>query len=238
VSTAEGLEALPRALAKALGERLQLGCGIESLESRPEGFTLALSEGPPVRARKLVLALAPSQIARLCSSARDVARVARGYSRCAQTLVSFGLADAELAQRFSHFGFLVPPREDLPFIGCLAPSAIFPGRAPEGSLLLTAFAAQPWVGASDAELAEALAPPLQRLLRSSTKPELLDVARHGEGIWLYDRRHRARTQILRARLRAAGIEIAGAAYDGVSVGDAAASGIRAAQAVTPDSAAA
>ena len=38
------------------------------------------------------------------------------------------------------FGFLVPREEGLRVLGCVWNSALFPGRAPEGHVLLTSFA--------------------------------------------------------------------------------------------------
>lgn len=230
VSTATGLGLLVDNLARGLGERLLLDTPLLHAVPVSGGFELELGGPQPARlaCRALVLALPPDQVARVLELPR-AERLAARYRPSPQLLASFALEDPALAARWRRFGFLVPRRERLPLIGCLVPSAVFPGRAPDGSLLLTVFTAPELHAAPDAEIARTLAPLLRRLLGAAREPVLLDVRRHPQGIWLYDRRQRDRTRALRARLAAApGLHVAGAAYDGVSLGAAAASGLAAA----------
>ncbi len=231
VSTPDGLEALPAALAKSLGSRLRLGCAAQSLERRAGGGYLLRTPAGPVEARAVVLAT-PAAHARTLVADDVAASLLAGARSLPQTIAIFALDDADCAARWDAFGFLAPRRERLPLLGALFSSALFPGRAPAGTLLLSGFAAPALRGGSDLEIARAAAPVLTRLLGAAREPELVDVARHPEGIPLYDPGHPARIAAARARLAARGGPIlAGCAYDGVAFGAAAASGVAAARAL-------
>ena len=233
VSTPEGLGALPARLSTQLGERVRLNSPVRQVWPRAGGFELRIGASGETKlsSQHLVIATPPESAAEFLEIPR-VRRLMGGYRSTPQTLASFALEDADCAARWTGFGFLAPSRERLPLRGCLFPSALFPGRAPAGWLLMTVFVGPELVDAPDAMLAAEIAPILERLTRAVRKPELLDVARYPEGITLYDRRHRDRTRLLRRAFdRNAGPLLAGAAYDGVAFGAAAASGVSAAHRV-------
>ena len=231
VSSELGLGGLCERLAGRLGARLRLGTPVAGARRAGSGFELELG-GPgetKLRCRALVLALPPAAAAPLVDEPHAAALLAQ-YGAVPQLLAAFALEDRACAERFPGLGFLVPPREQLPLLGCLFPSNLFPGRAPQGALLLSVFAARALHGESDATLARELAPLLQRLLGAAREPELIDVARHAEGIPLYDVGHAERTRALRAALaRSGGPTLCGVGYDGVAFASAAASGVRAAR---------
>jgi oxygen-dependent protoporphyrinogen oxidase len=208
---------LTRMLAGAIFQRREKTPGKQGLISTPEG-----------------LAVIPQRVAeRLGERIHLDAPVRHVVQRDGGFELSVG-ASGETKVASRHLVLAVPPaapsRERLPLMGCLFPSALFPGRAPEGHLLLTVFVGPALRDAAETTLADELAPLLERLLGATRAPTLLDVARYPLGITLYDRRHRDRTRVLRQHLDdAGGPLLAGAAFDGVAFGAAAASGIRAAR---------
>ncbi len=229
ISTPGGIEALCEGMASGLAEGIRLGTRVVELRRSVGGYELRDQDGESYGAQAVVLALPPRGLPELPDAPR-VARWARSFRSRPQLVANFALEDRAAVERWRAFGFLAPSRERLPLLGALFPSALFYGRAPSSALLISAFVSPSLHAASEATLARDLAPLLQRLLGGAREPRLLDVKRHPEGIWLYDRRHRERTRALRrhlARLRY--VELCGWAYDGVGVGDAVASGIAAAQ---------
>ena len=54
-------------------------------------------------------------------------------------LVYLGFDASHIKHPLDGFGFLVPERENLSILGSLFSSTLFPGRAPEGKVLLTTF---------------------------------------------------------------------------------------------------
>jgi oxygen-dependent protoporphyrinogen oxidase len=231
VSTEIGLGGLCERLAARLGPRLRTSSRVTRVRRSGAGFELELGGSEKLSCRRLVLALPPAAAARVLDLPRVTALLDR-YRAVPQVLAVFALEEPACAQRWTGLGFLVPPRERLPLIGCLFPSNLFPGRAPAGSLMLSVFAARALHGATDAALARELAPVLKRLLGAAREPVLLDVARYPEGIPLYDVDHAERTRALRAALREAdGPTLCGVGYDGVAFAASAASGAAAARAL-------
>jgi len=226
VSTQVGLGGLCDRLAAGLGPRLRTRRRVTRARRAGQDFELEIAGPQPetLRCRRLVLALPPAAAARVLEDARAV-ELLNGYRSLPQVLASFALEEPACAERWTGLGFLAPPRERLPLIGCLFASNLFPGRAPSGALLLSVFVAPSLHAAGDAELERELAPVLKRLLGAAREPALLDVSRHPEGIPLYDVDHAARTRALRAALRESrGPGLCGAGYDGVAFAAAAAAG--------------
>jgi oxygen-dependent protoporphyrinogen oxidase len=233
ISTREGLGALPRQLAARLGERLICGAPVRRIRRGPLAFELdwGVSGERRVEARAVVLAITPARLAPLLELAGTDALL-EAFPSTPQTVVHLALEDAAAAQRWDGLGFLAPTREHLPLLGCLFPSQLFAGRAPRGTLLASVFVAPALRNASDLALVRELGPLLKRLLEAAREPTLLEVVRHPDGIPLYDTGHAARVHELR-RLVASqpGLELAGWGFDGIGVGAAAASGMRAARAL-------
>ena len=231
VSTEVGLGGLCDRLAGQLGARLRTGTRVARARRAGDGFELEVGPaGEKLACRRLVLAIPPAAAARVLKAPRVTALLEQ-YRSVPQLLAAFALEEPACAERWTGLGFLVPPRERLPLLGCLFPGNLFPGRAPKGALLLSVFAARALHAASDAALARELAPVLKRLLGAAREPALLGVTRYPEGIPLYDVDHAGRTRALRAALaESGGPTLCGVGYDGVAFAAAAASGVAAARA--------
>jgi protoporphyrinogen/coproporphyrinogen III oxidase len=133
------------------------------------------------------------------------------------SLVHLAVAPEDVAPLHLGFGVLRPGR---PVLGALFPAALWPERAPEGRVLLSALvggARHPDVAA---QTEEGLVGLVQRELRLPRTPELLQVVRWREAIPQYERGHSARLlEIERLTAAHPGLELAGAWYRGVGVLD-------------------
>ncbi|HEX4384875.1 MAG TPA: FAD-dependent oxidoreductase [Myxococcales bacterium] len=112
-------------------------------------------------------------------------------------------------------------------------SVVLPGRAPQGFALLTAIcggARHPELASlPDEALEEAVREDVKRALGAGSEPHYRRIVRYSEGISQYEVGHAERVQSLRELTRELPpLELAGAAYDGVSVPDVARSGAAAA----------
>lgn len=231
VSTSQGLGGLCQRLAERLGERLRTSTPVKRARGSAGDFELEIGDAGETKlsCRNLVLAIPGAAASRVLENPAATPLL-EAYRSVPQTLTSFALEEPACTERFPGLGFLVPSREQLPLLGCLFPSNLFAGRAPRGSLLLSVFTAPGLRDASDAVLAQEIAPVLKRLLGATRELELLDVSRHPAGIPLYDREHRERTERLRRCLVAAGGPIlCGVGYDGVAFAASAESGVAAAR---------
>jgi oxygen-dependent protoporphyrinogen oxidase len=135
-------------------------------------------------------------------------------------------------------GFVVAPAEPLALRACTFTSVKYPGRAPDGAVLLRAYlggAGQAEVLArDDAALAEGAHAELARLLAIRGDPHLVRLTRHAEALPQYEVGHPDRVRAIEARLAALpGLALAGAAYHGVGLADAIRHGEAAAEALLP-----
>ena len=147
ISFREGLEELPRKLAREIGD-VRTGVACEKVGRSESGFRAETSAGP-VAAERVVLAVPSDAAARLLDEATGGAsRLFAEIPYAPVAVVSLGWRREQVGHPLDGFGFLAPRKEGLRVLGCLFPSEIFPGRAPEGHVALAAFAG----GRTDPEL--------------------------------------------------------------------------------------
>jgi oxygen-dependent protoporphyrinogen oxidase len=223
-SLRRGLGSLPELLAAKLGARLRLGAPVQGLapaqggwDVGPERFEAAVLAMPAAGAADLAREFSPPLAgALLLLRAAPVALVHLGFPRNGLP-GGFGMLDAD---------------GTLHAVGTIFPSSMLPGRAPQGRTLLSAIcggARHPERAAlPDEELIKSVCADLRRTLGVRNDPEYVRIVRHPVGIPQYAPGHRDRVRAARELLPAR-LELAGAAYDGVSVPDAARSGEAAAE---------
>jgi oxygen-dependent protoporphyrinogen oxidase len=147
ISFRAGLEELPRKLAREIGD-VRTGVAARRIVRGDGGFRVETPAGA-VEAARVVLAVPSGVAARLLEEATSGAsRLLAEIPYAAVAVVSLGWRREEVGHPLDGFGFLAPRQEGLRLLGCLFPSAIFPGRAPEGHVALAAFAG----GRTDPEL--------------------------------------------------------------------------------------
>ncbi|MEP6767689.1 MAG: protoporphyrinogen oxidase [Acidobacteriota bacterium] len=224
LSFRNGLEALPRALAASLGPRLETGTAVESISPGNGGWVVRTSRGA-FEAHRVVLA----------SAAGDAARFVRDFDAEAFVALSsipsppvavlhFSWPVSALPRGLGGFGHLVVPAPGRRVLGAVWSSSLFPGRAPEGEFLVTAFAG----GARDPGAAdlpeEALARTaggeLRRSVGAASDPRLVAWTRWPRAIPQYEIGHEHRMAVLaRAESRWPGLAFLGSYRGGISVGD-------------------
>jgi oxygen-dependent protoporphyrinogen oxidase len=236
-SATGGIAALTGALASSLGPALRLRArasaiafegGVHRIEIEAEG------RSETIRARALVLA-APAHAAAPLLGGLDAeaAKALASIDHAPVASVSLSIARGATRVPVHGFGYLVPRGEGDALLGCLFPSQLFTGRAPQGRDLLTLLAggkrrpeALAW---SDAELVAALSAELDRVLGLREAPRVLAITRWPRAVPQPGREHPRLVASVRERLaRFPRLALAGAHLDGVGFGDALASGVRAA----------
>jgi oxygen-dependent protoporphyrinogen oxidase len=136
----EGLDALPKELARAVGS-VTYGASVEKVERDGDGFNVTAS----IDGRTETF---PAGRVLLTGNARDVDAVLaplapepvlKGMPYAPVAIVALGFDRKAVAHPLDGFGFLIPQTLNAPLLGCLFTSSLFPGRAPEGKALITAF---------------------------------------------------------------------------------------------------
>jgi oxygen-dependent protoporphyrinogen oxidase len=145
LSFREGVETLARALCAQLGDGIRLNAKASRVhwdgEGSPFRMTIeTLGQEETVLADHLVVAT-PTDVAgnllRDLHSGFEPPFGAIEYAPVA--VVSLGYRRAYVGHPLNGFGFLVPRSSGLRVLGTVWNSSLFPGRAPEGHVLLTSF---------------------------------------------------------------------------------------------------
>lgn len=223
ISFREGLEELPRKLAREIGD-VRTGVLARRIVPVDGGFRVGTGEGS-VEADRVVLAVPADAAARLleeATSGKSLLFDEIAYAPVA--IVSLGFRRADVGHPLSGFGFLSPRKEGLHVLGCLFPSEIFPARAPEGHVALAAFVggrtSPEIVGWSDEKILETVLSELRGPLGLTGEPVFKMVRRWRRAIPQYEIGHGRFVERAREIERELpGLRIGGNFVGGVSVPD-------------------
>ena len=219
-----GMHTLMQALADDLGAAIRTGARVDGLEPDGGGFRLRLADGSAQRYDAVVLATPPRVTAPLLEPLdRDAAREVAGIDAAAIAMVALAFPRDAFRTPPDGYGFLVAPSEPLDVLGVLFESNVFPGRAPEGRVLLRVImggAARPDIhDEGDDALRARARDVLETTLGLRAPEERSWVYRNAAAIPQYRLGHQSRVTRIEARLTAfPGLELAGNAYRGIAVG--------------------
>jgi oxygen-dependent protoporphyrinogen oxidase len=148
--------------------------------------------------------------------------------------INLGYRREDIRHPLDGFGFVVPYIEKRALIACTFSSSKFPGRAPEGHVLLRAFvggALQPDMFALDEEeISERVQAELRDLLGIDRKPLLFEVTKWRRSMPQYHVGHLNRVKRIEDQLSGfPTLKLAGNAYTGVGIPDCIRSGETAAE---------
>jgi len=142
----EGMATLTDGLAAALGEKVRYGARITGVGcagggTGESGWRVAVAGGEELEAEHLILAV-PAYVAAelLRNAATELAEKLASIEYAPLEVVACGYERGQVAHDLDGFGFMVPRREGLRIISTFWNSSLFPGRAPEGKVLVTSFA--------------------------------------------------------------------------------------------------
>jgi oxygen-dependent protoporphyrinogen oxidase len=224
-SFAGGLRDLIEAFERALGPRLHLGDEAREARWTGDGWRVAIGGKDEVFDR-LVVTTPPWHAATLVEDADpELATPLYHIPWAPVTAVALGFAASELkGVNLAGFGFLVPAGQGVRVLGCLWSSSIFPGRAPQGRVLLRTLvggARDPGAAEYDDEaLLDLVRYDLARTMGIDATPELVRIYRHPRAIPQYTLGHLQRLRAVRQRLeRLPGLLLHGNGYRGVALND-------------------
>jgi oxygen-dependent protoporphyrinogen oxidase len=182
-SLRDGLSELVDTLAAHLpGEQLRTGVAVRSVVREGGVHVLDLADGEPVRARAVVLALpAPRAGALLAGLDAELAALLEGIPFASSAVVCLGYRRGDVRHALDGYGLVVGESEGLRTTACGFFSTKFPGRAPDGHVLLRAFVGgardAEALSLSDAELTETVQREMAPVLGLSAPPVLSRVFR-------------------------------------------------------------
>lgn len=225
-----GMGVLPAAMTAHLGDRVVTGVTIRGVSRGVDGWQVTLDDGRAVMGDHLVFATPARATATLVNAIDPVlAESLSAVSYAGLAVVALGFRAADVPHPLDGYGYLVTRREQMTTLGVVWESSLFPGRAPQGHVLLRAMiggARTPTaVERSDDECLDTARRELTRVLGVTADPVHASVFRWPQAIAQYTVGHDQRLQRIR-HLAAAhpGLHLCGTSYDGVSFNHAVKSG--------------
>jgi oxygen-dependent protoporphyrinogen oxidase len=143
-----GMAALPETLAAELHEEIRYNSAINCVERMPNGNNVAkpvwqigLASGEAITVEHLIFAV-PAYVAAqlLANAAPQLASQLKAIGYAPACAVGCVYDRSQVVNTLAGFGFMVPRREGLETICTFWNSSLFPGRVPEGKVLMTSFA--------------------------------------------------------------------------------------------------
>ncbi|HJS25098.1 MAG TPA: protoporphyrinogen oxidase [Pyrinomonadaceae bacterium] len=197
-----------------------------------QGWTIATDTGEQFKADAVCLAVPAYVAASLLTG--ELADKLRVIKYASTATINLAYRRAAIAHPLNGFGFVVPFIEKRSLIACTFSSVKFSGRAPEGHVLLRAFAGgalQPEIFALDeSELAARVEADLRELLGINEAPLFLEVTKWERSMPQYEVGHLDRVnEIENLVSKLSGLTLAGNSYRGAGIPDCIRSGEAAAE---------
>lgn len=224
ISFIGGMGELPTELAVRLGDSTVLDTPVIALRRADQHWMVDTPAGTEA-AGTVVLATPAMATAKLLEPFdQDLARELRSIEYPGIVSLALGFAREQVQHPLDGFGLLIPRREGRETLGVLFSSTLFPGRAPDGKVLLTAFiggARNPEAPARDeAMLIARVVEDLKPLLGLTGEPVFTQVNRWPQAIPQYTVGHLERMARIEHGFEALpDIHAIASWHGGISVGD-------------------
>ncbi len=136
-SFANGMSALTDSLAEQLGPRIRIATAVTDISRNGNRYQLQLDNDGVEECDVLILAApAHAQARMLQAMDPDLAGLLAEIPYPALSVCCLGYRKQQVGQVLDGFGFLIPSKEQRAILGTIVDSNVFPGRAPEDSMLL------------------------------------------------------------------------------------------------------
>jgi oxygen-dependent protoporphyrinogen oxidase len=235
------MSALTDKLAEQLGSRIRIATPVKDISRDANRYVLQLGNGEEVESDRLILAApAHAQAGMLKAMDPALAALLDEIPYPPLSVVCFGYRKQRVGKVLDGFGFLVPSKEQRAVLGTIVDSSVFPGRAPEDSILLRSmvggartpeFALLP-----DEQLISRVCGDLQDILGVNVEPDFIRVFRHQRAIPQYNVGHATRLEAIDEHLQKhPGLLLTGNAFKGVSLNDCVVNALKTAQILVPQS---
>ena len=218
---------------------MRLNCAARQLKLGANGksWEVAAGDNHVIDADAIVLTTPAFRAGELLNPIdSNAAAELKSISYASTATVSLAYRREDFPQAPNSFGFVVPAIEQRKIMACTFSSLKYPGRAPEGKILLRAFVGgslQPELfAASDGEMESSVRGELAKLLGITATPIFSRIWRHPNSMPQYHVGHEARVKRIEAALQPfPTLALAGSAYHGVGISDCVRTGEEAAEKV-------
>ncbi|NND44291.1 MAG: protoporphyrinogen oxidase [Xanthomonadales bacterium] len=238
-SFAGGMSELIDGLTTRLGDRIRVSSPVNAVTRQRACYRVHLASGETLETERLVLAApAWAQSAMLRDLDGALSNLLREIEYPPLAVACLGYRERDLPGNPDGFGYLVAPSERGEVLGTIFDSNVFPGRAPEGHVLLRSMVGghrNPGLALQDDQaLVDSVRAEYRTVLGINAPPEFVRVYRHERAIPQYQVGHQARLEQIQGALKAyPGLVLTGNAFRGVSLNDCVANAYRTAARLAP-----
>jgi protoporphyrinogen/coproporphyrinogen III oxidase len=220
-----GIQELTDGAAQALRGIVRIGAQVTRIARKDGRFELQLADGGAVEA-EMVVSAAPAHDLKSMVEELDgrLTEILGEIPYAPMNVVCFGYQRDKISRDLDGFGYLIPRKEKRNTLGTLWDSSIFPGRAPEGKVLLRSMMG----GATNAraillddnEVKTRVMADLKDIMGINAEPDFIRIFRHQQAIPQYTVGHAKRLSALNERLgEHPGLFFTGNAFCGVGLND-------------------
>lgn len=240
-SFSNGMSALTDSLAEQMGSRIRVGSAVKDITRHGKRYQLLLENGTVEESDVLILAApAHAQAQMLRSMDPALAGLLAEITYPALSVCCFGYRKKQVGPVLDGFGFLIPSKEQRAILGTIIDSNVFPGRAPEDSVLLRSMvggARSPELALlPDEQLISRVRSDLQDILGLRAEPDFIRIFRWKRAIPQYLVGHAARLDAIEKELRHhPRLVLTGNAFRGVSLNDCVVNALKTAENLLPQS---
>jgi oxygen-dependent protoporphyrinogen oxidase len=234
VSFERGMQVLVDALVTRINADLRVGTRAQRI-TFDRGWRIYTDQNEEIEADAVCLAVPAYVAAALLNDTHaELAQKLEKIKYASTATINFGYRRAAIKHRLNGFGFVVPLIEKRSLIACTFSNVKFSGRAPDGHVLLRAFAGgalQPEIFALDAqEMARRVEADLRELLEIREDPRFIEVSKWERSMPQYEVGHLDRVNEIEGLVnQLPGVALAGNAYRGAGIPDCIRSGEAAAE---------
>ncbi len=238
-SFANGMSALTDSLADQLGSRIRVATAVHDISRNGNLYQLKLDNDVVEESDLLILAApAHAQAQMLRSMDPKLSGLLDEIPYPALSVCCFGYLKEQVGKVLDGFGFLIPSKEQRAILGTIIDSNVFPGRAPQGSVLLRSMvggARTPELAMlPDEQLISRVRSDLQDILGLRAEPDFIRIFRWKKAIPQYLVGHAARLGAIDEKLQwHPGLVLTGNAFRGVSLNDCVVNAWKTAQTLIP-----
>lgn len=232
-----GMQTLPDALRQRLGDAVCLNAPVEKLTPAINGWSVTVKQQLQSVKRHVDALVYTAPLYHLSTMGLPSTAEVQAVANVQYTPISIlvlGYRREQIGHPLDGFGMLVPAVEPCNIFGTLFSSSMFPGRAPDGHVILTVFiggARQPDLAKEpSAALLKVAQQDLHRLLGVAGEPTYVNHIFWPKAVPQYELGYgHKQAMIARLERRYPGFFMAGSYRQGVAVGDTLASGYAAAK---------
>lgn len=236
VTFQNGMEEMVTSIASCLPPgAARLKHRVSAIERSGPRWRVVGDRGPALEADQVVVAIESHAASRLLRYVDPALATLLGEIPYASSAtVTLGYRRADVPHPLDGFGIVVPQTEGRSVFACTFSSVKYPGRAPEGHVLLRCFVGgalnETILERDDAALVGSARADLRDALGIAVEPVLSRVARWTKAMPQYHVGHASRVETIeRCAAALPGLHLAGGAYRGVGIADCVRSGEAAAE---------